>query len=393
MHPIFTDDMRRNPFPLYDQFRASSPLLQIPPPFNGYLIFDYDTVKRVLSDHESFSSRVPAPANWFLFRDPPIHTKLRGLISRAFVPRVITNLEPRIAEISRQLLDRHCEKGEMDLATDYAAPLPMMVIAEMIGIPSDDWQVFRHWSDTILKISFARSGGAEAKQVMADFGAVTAEMSGYLAKMIEHRRASPEDDLLTRLIQAEIDGQRLSHDDILGFFQLLVVGGQETTANLINNAILCLLENPDQLALLREGPHRLPSAIEEALRFRSPLQWVMRTPTREVTIHGQTLAPGAFILPLLGAANHDPSHFSNPSHFDITRHPNPHLSFGHGIHVCLGAALTRLEARIALADLLGRLPSLELASTDPWPPRQALHVHGPASLPIRFRPTAPQKQL
>jgi cytochrome P450 len=178
----------------------------------------------------------------------------------------------------------------------------------------------------------------------------------------------------------------LTHDEILGFFQLLVVGGQETTANLINNAILCFLEHPDQFARIRAEPALLPPAIEEVLRYRSPLQWIMRTPRRDVDLHGQLIPAGKLVLPMIGSANRDPRQFPQAERFDILRAPNPHIAFGHGIHSCLGAPLARLEARIALSDLLARLKNLALASAEPWQPRQALNVHGPAHLPIRFEP-------
>lgn len=383
MAEFFTDEMRRNPYPLYDQIRSAG-VMHVPPPFNAWLILDYAGVKQVLADHETFRSSVPAPPNWFLFSDPPRHTKLRTLISKAFTPRSVANLESRIRGISRELLDPVIGRGSMDLATDYSVPLPMKVIAEMIGIPPADWARFKRWSDSILKLSYTRSGGDEAAQASNEFSAVTAEMSAYLAKMIDQRRSSPTDDLLTRLIHAEVDGERLSHEEILGFFQLLVVGGQETTTNLINNAVLCLLENPAQRELLATRPELLPSAIEEVLRYRSPLQWLMRTPGRAVELHGQAIPQGCLVLAMVGSANRDPLYFDDAGCFNIRRNPNPHLAFGHGNHFCLGAPLSRLEARIALTDIFERLKSPELASGEPWPPRKALHVHGPESLPIRF---------
>ena len=384
MFDFFSDEARRNPYPLYSQVRGSMPVLRVPPPFDAWLIFDYDGAKRAMTDHGLFSSRVPAPPNWFIFFDPPSHTKQRALIAKAFSPRMIAGLEPHIRQLSSKLLDQAMQRGEMDLATEYAVPLAMMVIARMVGIPQADWERFRRWSDAILKLSYARSGGPEAKAASGEFRAVTAEMNVYVGEMMRQRRASPANDLLTRLVEAEVDGQRLTQDEVLGFFQLLVVGGQETTANLINNAILSFIENPDQLARVRERMDLLPSAIEEALRYRSPLQWIMRTPTRDVEMHGQVVPAGKLVLVMIGSANHDPRQFADPERFDIAREPNPHIAFGHGIHFCLGAALTRLEARIALTDLLARMPHFELAGNEPWEPRKALHVHGPSRLPIRF---------
>lgn len=382
MMNLFSDDIRRNPYALYDQLRTSSPLLRVPPPFDAWMIFDYDSVNWALNDHETFSSRVHAP-QWFIFFDPPAHTKLRGLISRAFTPRMIANLEPRIRELSRELLDRTAGRTEMDLATDFSVPLAMQVIAGMIGIPTADWPRYRQWSDIIMRLSYSRSGGDDAERSRRDFTAVTAEIDAYLGDMIEQRRTTPRDDLLTRLIEAEVDGQRLSQQEILGFFQLLVVAGQETTANLINNAMLCLVENPSQLARLRAEPDLLPSAIEEVLRYRSPLQWIMRTPRRDVELNGQVIPAGQLVLPVLGSANRDPRQFPDAGSFDICRDPNPHVAFGHGIHFCLGAALSRMEARVALSDLLHRFRNFELADRA-WEPRQALNVLGPARLPIRF---------
>ena len=384
---IFSDDVRRNPYVVYAQMRNHSPVLYVPPPFNGWLVFDYQGVKRVLSDHAMFSSCVPAPRNWFIFQDPPSHTKMRALISRAFTPNVVIELEPSIRELSRSLLDAVIEKGRMDLALDYAVPLPMKVIARLIGIPVSDWAQFKTWSDMILTLSYARSGGEEAEKVGRDFARVTKEMSSYLEQMSEERRRNPRQDLLTRLLEAEVEGQRLDHDEILGFFQLLVVGGQETTANLINNAVLCLTENPAQLARVQNEPERMARAVEEVLRFRSPLQWVMRTPREDVEIHGQTIPKGSLVLPMIGSANRDSKQFQRAEQFDIGRDPNPHLGFGQGIHACLGAALARLETRIALADLLSRLKNLQVECGTEWQPRKALHVHGPASLPVTFQPS------
>src|SRR6185369_16185878 len=210
--------------------------------------------------------------------------------------RAVADLEPRIRALSKGLLDAMIERGEMDLAADYSVPLPMMVIAEMIGIPSAEWLRFKQWSDLILKLSYARSGGAEATQAGVDFNAVTVEMNDYLTHMIAQRRAVPQDDLLSRLVEAEMDGERLTQEEILGFFQLVMVAGQETTTNLINNAVLCLIENPSQLARLRAAPDLLPSAIEEVLRYRSPLQWLMRTPKRDTELQGELIPAGQLIL-------------------------------------------------------------------------------------------------
>src|SRR5438270_395676 len=210
--------MRRDPFPVYDRVRGVSPVLH--EPASGlWMVFDYEGVKRVLSDHEAFSSRT-GPPEWMIFQDPPRHTKLRTLISQAFTPRSVANLEPRIRELARQLLGPTVERGEMDLAADFAVPLPLMVIAEMLGIPAGDRPRFRHWNDVILNMSYTIGRRDEvAARAASEFAAVTVEMGAYLAGLLEQRRAVPKDDLLTRLVHAELDGERLTPADLLGFFQ------------------------------------------------------------------------------------------------------------------------------------------------------------------------------
>jgi cytochrome P450 len=385
---LFSDDLRRNPYPAYAQLRAASPLFR-EPQSGLWMVLDYDGVRRVLSEHASFSSH-HGPADWMIFQDPPQHTKLRALISKAFTPRSVANLESRIAAIVRELLDRVAPQGAMDLAADFAIPLPMRVIAEMLGIPPTDRARFERWNDVLLRMSYLVVGSPGALAVMTEFGQMTAEVSEYVAALLaQRRRADPQHDLLTRLAQADFDGERLTHGDIVGFVQLLLLAGSETTTNLINNAILCFIEHPDQLALLRQRMDLLPSAIEEVLRFRAPLQWMYRMTTRDVELDGQALPPGTLLLAVIGSANRDPRAFADPERFDVTRDPNPHLAFGHGNHFCLGAPLARLEARVALAELIGRFDAIERASDGPWEPRPGLHVHGPAQLPIRFRSRGP----
>jgi cytochrome P450 len=235
-----------------------------------------------------------------------------------------------------------------------------------------------------MALGYAVSGGEEAARVHREFAAVTTEMRTDLADLAGQRRKAPQDDLLTRLVEAEVDGERLAPDELLGFFQLLLSAGHETTTNLLNNAVLCFLEHPEQLARLRAEPGLLPSAIEEVLRYRSPVQAMFRVPKRDVVLHGQTLPAGQLVLAMIGSANRDPSRFQDVDRFDITRDPNPHLAFGHGLHFCIGAPLSRLEARVALSIFLERVKSFERASLEPWEPRRAIHVHGPTHLPLRL---------
>lgn len=388
---LFSAEMRRDPYPAYDLLRAGSPVFHLPP-FDLWIVLDYDGVRRALTDHDAFSSDlslIPGqgnPGQWFIFFDPPRHTKLRALIAKAFTPRVVAGLEPRIRELSRELLDPGLARGEIDLATEFAVPLAMRVIAELLGVPAADWPRYKRWSDVILEIANTFTKGEEAVRTIEAYRAVTAEMREAVPELIEQRRATGQEALLTRLVDAEVDGERLTSDEVLGFVQLLLVGGQETTANLVDNAILCFMEHPDQLARLRAAPDLLPSAIEEVLRFRSPLQWMPRATRREVELNGRVIPAGKLVLPMIGSANRDPKQFPDAGRFDIGRDPNPHIAFGHGIHACLGAPLARLEARIALADFLGRVKHFERANDEPWEPRQALSVHGPSRLPLRLIP-------
>jgi cytochrome P450 len=387
---LFSADTRRNPFPVYDQLRSTTPVFH-DPRSDLWMIFDYDGVKHALSDPEAFSSRAAPPGggplDWLIFFDPPKHTKLRNIISRAFTPRAIASLETRIREMTSDLLDRTVERGEMDLVADFAVPLPMMVIAEMLGIPAADRPRFRKWGDAVLGLSETVAGGPEkSAQVGRDFASANAEAGAYLTDKLADRRSAPKDDLLTRLVEAEVDGERLTREEILAFFMLLLLAGTETTTNLLNNAILCFIDHPDELVRLRSSPELMQSAIEEVLRYRSPLQFMFRQSRREVTMHGKTIPPGKLVLVGLGSANRDPRQFRDPGRFDVARDPNPHLAFGHGIHFCLGAPLARLEARVALPAILERVRDFRHAGDGRWEPRQAFHIHGPARLPIHFEP-------
>lgn len=387
MNFLFSPDVRRNPYPWYDEVRKASPVLPMPQ-VGRWLLFDYDGVKRALHDHDAFSSVTAPPeaktSQWLIFMDPPRHAKLRGLIARAFTPRAVAALEPRIRELARELLGAHVARGEMDLVADFAVPLPLMVIAEMLGAPASDGPLFRRWAEVMLLLAHVVSGAPQAASAIERFVAMHAEMKGYLAELLAARRAHPADDLLTRLLAAEVDGERLSDDEILGFFQLLLLAGHETTTNLIGNAVLSFVEWPDQLARLRAAPELLPSAIEEVLRYRSPVQAALRVTRRDVELGGRTIPAGQVVVAMIGSANRDPKHFGEADRFDVARDPNPHLAFGSGIHFCIGAPLARLEGRVALTELLERAHGLRLGSDEPWEPREAFHVHGPSALPIRF---------
>jgi cytochrome P450 len=383
---FFSLEMRRHPYPAYAGLRGASPVFR--EPASGlWMLFAYDDVKRAIADPDAFGSAVTArgpTSQWLVFVDPPRHAKLRALVTRAFTPRAIAALEPAVQRLSRGLLDPLAGREELDLVAEYAAPLPLMVIATMLGAPPEDHLRFGRWAEAAFALAHTVAADRAAEAAIHTFAAATDEMRAYLDALLRGRLTASRDDLLSRLREASVDGERLTFDEILGFFQLLLVAGFETTTNLIANAVVSLAEHPSELVRLRASPALLPSAIEETLRYRSPVQAVFRVTRRPVALGNETIPAGQLVLPMFGAANRDPARFVDPDRFDVGRDPNPHLAFGHGIHFCVGAALARLEARVALSDLLARTATFELPVLD-WEPRAAFHVHGPARLPVRFR--------
>lgn len=385
-------EFKRDPYPMYQMMRESQPVLYIEP-FDIWSVFRYDDVRTVLSDHARFSSQYGQLAGnagagnlmgqSIITTDPPRHTKLRSLVSRAFTPRAIAALEPRIQAITDELIDRVAPTGQLDLIQDLAYPLPVIVIAEMLGIPPEDRDRFKHWSDEVVASADAVMGG-----LSSDSERAIGEMMAYFREIIAHRRSNPADDLISALLAAELDQERLSEQDVLAFCWLLLVAGNETTTNLIGNGVRTLLEQPEELARLRENPDLLPSALEEVLRYRSPVQAMFRITATEVELSGQTIPAGSRLVAWIGSANRDPERFADADRFDITRDPNPHLAFGQGIHFCLGAPLARLEARIAVASLLQRLPDLQRVDDAELEPARGFIVHGVTSLPLRFTAAA-----
>ena len=377
---------RRNPYALYALMRRVCPVLHVRR-HNLWLLFDFESVHRALNDPNTFSSRAAppggSPLDWLIFLDPPRHTKLRALIVRTFTSRSIGALEPRIRLLTTELLDSIIDRGTMDMVADLAAPLPLLVIAEMLGIPREDRSRFQSWSNAILHLSDTIAGGEQAARALECYRAAKEEMKLYVGELLAKRRIAPQNDLLTRLVEAEASGEKLDENEILDFFQLLLLAGSETTTNLIANALLCFFDHPDDLQRVRNNPDLLPAAIEEVLRYRSPVAIVFRTTLRDVTMHRRTIPAGQLVLPVIASANRDGRRFADPGRFDISRAPNGHAAFGHGIHFCIGAALARLEARVVLSELLQRLKGLRPASKR-WQPRRALNVHGPQSLPICF---------
>jgi cytochrome P450 len=368
---LFSESARRDPYPSYAALRANQPVLHVEP-YGLWLVTRYASVRRVLTDHEAFSSQVsPLRGHgfeWLMFMDPPRHAELRTLISRAFTPKSITALAPRIAAIVTELLAPL--DGTCDLVAALGEPLPLRVIAELIGVPPDSAPQLGRWGTAIVELGNTL-GGDDSARASAAFLAADAEMQVFFTDIVRARRNHPADDLITRLAE-------LPDSELVRFCQLLLAAGTETTTNLITNALLCFA--PSELARLRADPAAIPQALEEVLRFRAPVQSMFRATRHEVELDGTVIPANAFIVASIGSANRDAEVFADPDRFDPARAPNPHLAFGHGIHFCLGAPLARLEGRIALEALCATFRSLEVAKE--WSPRRAFHVHGPAAIDV-----------
>jgi cytochrome P450 len=383
---LFSESGRKDPYPIYEHFRKADPV-HYAQAVDFWMVFEYTDVKRVLTDHEYFASHLSTPSiqspAWLVFTDPPKHSKLRSLISQAFTPKAISQLEPKIQAAAEELLASCAESDEIEFVSEFAGPLPIHVISDLVGIPKADRAKCKQWSDALMGLSRTLQGGEAASLAIREYQQIHHEMSEYLRYLSNSARDS--NSLIARLVNAQIDGQRLTEAEILGFFQLLLSAGHESTTNLIGNAILTLTENQEQLSLLRSMPDLLPSAIEEVIRYRSPVQAMYRMTTREVNLSDIHIPEGSIVLPVIGSANRDPKVFLKPDRFEITRNPNPHLGFGHGIHFCLGSNLARLEAKIALSVFLSRYREFDLANQSDWEPHLAMHVYGPRELKLRLK--------
>ncbi len=360
-------------------------------------VTDYDLVHYLASEHEIFSSdqtRVRSVeegelvAQNLLTTDPPRHNQLRSLVSQAFTPKAIAQLAPRIEAITHDLLDAVAAQGKMDVIRDLSYPLPVTVIAEMLGVPPDDRPWFKHWSDEIVSGEYEDFAGEDreevARRLRERLRHTIEEIDDYFRQVIARRREKPESDLISALLEAQIDGKYLSEGELLGFCSLLLIAGNITTTNLIGNAILCFDEHPAAMVRLREQPELMPQAIEEVLRYRPPALVVARMPLSDVDLAGQQIKRGETVIGWLGCANHDPAQFPHPERFDIQRNPKHHIPFGHGIHFCLGAPLARLEAKIALNIMLQRLCDIERDRLQDLEPVQSVFIYGAKHVPITF---------
>lgn len=387
----------QNPYPAYAWLRQNEPVCYVES-VNAYWVTSYALVSRVLTDSR-FGKLSPNPAPMpelppqlaklkelppsMLFTDPPDHTRLRSLVSKAFTPRAVERLRGRVEAIAHDLLDRAIARGgRMDVVADFAFPLPATVIAELLGVPREDLDRFHAWSRAVIRsidasqvhIPGVREAGWQAN----------VEMAYYFEALAKQRKENPGDDLLSGMALAEEQGDRLSSGDLASTCMLLLIAGHETTSNLIANSTLTLLTHPDHLAALRQHPEWFGSAVEELLRYESPVQRAGRFVLEDLELGGRHLRRGDQVINLFAAANRDEAVFTNPDQLDLTRSPNPHMAFGKGIHFCLGAPLARLEGPVALMALLERLPDLRLDPERPseWAPQSL--IRGLRTLPVLF---------
>ncbi len=387
---LFSAGLAADPYPLYRRLRERDPVHRSRL-IDGWVVSRHADVDAALRDHKRFGNdRVaasdenlrfsPDHPRSMLYRDPPDHTRLRSLVSKAFTPRSVSALRPRIEKIVDGLLDALYGTESFDVIDSLAYPMPVIVIAEMLGIPPEDRDEFRGWSDDV-----ARSIEPLLEEKVARRGEQSMKaLQEYLSAIIERRRSDPRDDLISALIQAEEEGDKLTHEELLLTLVLLLVAGNETTKNLVGNGLLALLRHPEELAALRENPQLMESAIDELLRYDSPVQTDGRTALEDAQIGGQSIQKGQYVILLIGAANRDPDVFDDPDRLDVRRDAGRHMSFGRGIHHCLGAPLARIEGEIMFRKLLERYPRINLSATPRF--RRQIVLRGVESLRVQATP-------
>ena len=357
----FDPEVIANPFPYYELLQRDAPVFEVEK--HGFFVVSrFDDVENVAQNWEEFSTtwgpgpqRVESPVASILQTDPPDHTRLRSIIARAFTPRAVQACDALVREYARERVDAMLELGRADLVDEYAIPIPVVVIAEMLGVPREDRAIFRKWSDDIVG---AIAGKVDPRQSQAEF-------NEYFSAIVEKRRADPQDDVITKLMGSNNKGESLTTKEVLSFCLSLLVAGNETTTGLIGNLFFELAKRPEDWQRLRGDPSLIPSAVEESLRHDAPNQGLFRHTTRDVELHGVTIPASTKVLLLFGAAGRDPEHVPDPDRFDIARSPNRHLAFGAGVHHCLGANIGRLEANIALETAVSRVAELRLVDTEP----------------------------
>ncbi|MDB5083428.1 MAG: putative monooxygenase [Bacilli bacterium] len=375
-----------DPFPWYRKKRQESPV-DYDDQAHVWSVFLYEDVKKILGDKDHFSSqfftvtRENSLSQTIFNMDPPKHTQIRSIVSRAFTPQVMKEWEPRIREITKELLDQAAKGKEMDLVKDFSHPLPVVIISELLGVPARYIDKFKEWSDILVSMPKDDSP-QEVQRWMETKVRGEMELAEFFRGIIEEKRNSLGYDIISILIQAEEEGLKLSAEELVPFCNLLLVAGNETTTNLISNAVFSILENPGIYEELRDEPSLIPLAVEEALRYRAPAPIVMRVVKEDIEIGGKRLLKGQLVLVFLGSANRDENVFERSDAFDIHRHPNQHVAFGHGNHFCLGAPLARLETEIALTELVSKFSSLSFPKTFTIDAIENSAVYGLKSFPV-----------
>jgi cytochrome P450 len=399
--PFFGGQFSANPFPILAQMRATGAVVPVPVPFDSsqrlWMVTRMQEAVQVLKDKrfsvdrsavpnasEAFRQRARARGDGpglfgksMIFVDEPDHKRLRGLVSKAFTPKYVESLRPHIQQIADELLDRVQDQGHMDIVRDYAYPLPINVISDMLGVPRKNREQIRIWAEAI-------AGGERIRD--EERFARARSFSEYIVQLVAEKRQHPEEDLLSQLIHLEEEGDHLSETELLSMAALLIFAGHETTSNLISIGTLMLLDHPDQLEKLKADLSLVPSAVEELLRFNGPvLSPAPRFASEDIELGGQSIKKGDMVITMLASANRDESQFTDPDELDIARSLNRHIAFGQGIHICLGAPLARLEGDIAFTTLLKRMPNLHLAvprESITW--RGNFTLRGLTSLPVAF---------
>lgn len=379
-----------DPYPFYDRLRSAQPILY-DADWNLWFFSAYEDIAALLRDRRlgrdldgAVKPDPHTPFGWLhthslMEKEPPDHTRLRGLVNKAFTPARVEALRPLIERTAHRLLDQVIPRGEMDLLADFAEPLPVLVIADLLGVPQEVRPRLRPWSHDIVamyELSPSPEDASRANRAVSEFAACLRGLSA-------ERKLQPQDDLISALVAAEEQGSRLSEDELIATCILLLNAGHEATVNAIANGMLALFRHADQYALLRGSPHLLKSAVEEMLRYDTPLQLFRRWVREDVEYKGNSLRKGMQVALLYAAGNRDPARFPDPHRFDITRSDNPHLTFGLGIHYCVGAPLARFEMQVAVQALLDRLPSLRLAR-ETLEYRPSYVIRGLRALPVLF---------
>lgn len=390
----FDPVVRENPHPTYARLRAEAPVFRVES-LGLSAISRYEDVLTILKDPGAFSSRAmrdlfasgatvigddaELTGETMIGTDPPVHTRLRKIVNRAFTPSRVAALEPRIRQVTDQLIGAFEARGECELLADLAIPLPVTIIGEILGVGAKRREDFKRWSDDFLLLATGRPTPEQQESIRR----TDEELGQWIDEVVEARRAHPKDDLISALVAAEASEEVMTSEEVGNLIVILLVAGNETTTNLIANSVLALLDHPDQLAILRDDPGLLPGAVEELLRYTSPVQLTLRRTTRDVELPGGKLTENEVVAVLLASANRDERQFPQPDRLDVRRDARSHVAFGFGTHFCVGANLARLEGRVALEALLGRLRELErIEEQIEYTP--SLIVRGPERVRLRF---------